>query len=793
MNRVDVGIHLQTDPDRLGATLAHLRGASGPIPMRVLLLPNGPDVAMRGALLSYRDLPQFETPEPSGAAAAFNRLLRASDAPLVVFLEAGSLVGPGWLERLLTALTVDPDHGLAGPSTNRAWNAQAAFPHGTEADIAQTAAAAAAQFEDAWQPLDRLHCLADFCYAVRREVVTAIGGADEAYGAGPCWEMDYTVRAARAGFRAVWAQGAYVYRRPFAARRRHEEARLFEASKRRYQDKFCGLRLSGARTSYAANCRGEACAHFAPAGQIRLQLPLDQPPPQAEPNHAAGVSAAPLVSCIMPTRNRHDWLRQAIAYFQRQECTDAELIILDDGPDQSAAVPDDPRIRYICTGRRISIGAKRNRACGLARGRIIVHWDDDDWYGPGRLTTQIAPLLDGSADITALRNPRFFDLDRWEFWTCTPELQRRLFVRGVHGGTLAYRREVFERMARFPDASLAEDAVFLNNAVARGARLQPVSGDGLFLYLRHGGNAWAFTCGRHLDPHGWQRVAEPEELQCDRDFYAMRSGDAAVTHGSVPSARRPHAQELTASALSRPVVAPQPAAAPGPLVSCIMPTYNRRSFVPKAVEYFLRQDYPNRELVVLDDGDDRVADLIPNDPSVRYVALPERLRLGTKRNAAVEASRGEIIIHWDDDDWMDSARISTQVSALLAEDADICGVSKPWFCEIASGRLSRYCYPPTQRRWLYGASLCYRRSLWQQKPFEPVDIGEDTRFVWAAPAGHMVDLDDRRIMVAMVHHQNTSRPRPLVGPNWYAWPAGDAAELLRNDWPFYQSLDGGGR
>lgn len=793
MNRVDVGIYLQTDPDRLSATLAHLRAASGPIPMRVLLLPDGPDIAMRDALLSYRDLPQFETPAPGGAAAAFNRLLRASDAPLIVFLEAGSLVGPGWLERLLTALAADPHHGLAGPSTNRAWNVQAAFPHATEADVARTAVDAAAQYNDAWQPLDRLYCLADFCYAVRREVVAAIGGADEAYGAGPCWEMDYTVRAARAGFRAVWAQGAYVYRRPFTTRRLHDEARLFVASKRHYQDKFCGLRLSGARTDYADSCRGEACTHFAPAGQVPLQLPLNQPAPNAEPSRAAGASEAPLVSCIMPTRNRHDWLKQAIAYFQRQDWTDAELIILDDGPDQSAALAEDPRIRYICAGRRLSIGAKRNRACGLARGSIIVHWDDDDWYAPGRLTAQIAPLLDGSADITALCNPCFFDLDRWEFWTCTPELQRRLFVRGVHGGTLAYRREVFERMARFPDASLAEDAVFLNNAVARGARLQPISGDGLFLYVRHGGNAWAFSCGRHLDPLGWQHIAEPSELQCDRDFYAIRSGDAAAAHGSVPSAPRLPAQDSIGPTRPTPAVAPQPAVASRPFVSCIMPTYNRRGFVPKAVEYFLRQDYPNRELVVLDDGDDRVADLIPDDPSVRYVALPERLRLGTKRNTAVEASRGEIIIHWDDDDWMDPARISTQVSALLAEDADICGVSKPWFCEIASGRLSRYCYPPTQRRWLYGASLCYRRALWQQKPFEPVDIGEDTRFVWAAPAGRMVDLDDSRIMVAMVHHQNTSRPRPLVGPNWHAWPAGNAVELLRNDWPFYQALSGGGR
>jgi hypothetical protein len=35
-----------------------------------------------------------------------------------------------------------------------------------------------------------------------------------------------------------------------------------------------------------------------------------------------------------------------------------------------------------------------------------------------------------------------------------------------------------------------------------------------------------------------------------------------------------------------------------PPVSCIMPTANRRAFVPRAVVYFLRQDYPNKELVI---------------------------------------------------------------------------------------------------------------------------------------------------------------------------------------------------
>src|SRR4051794_36348973 len=88
-----------------------------------------------------------------------------------------------------------------------------------------------------------------------------------------------------------------------------------------------------------------------------------------------------------------------------------------------------------------------------------------------------------------------------------------------------------------------------------------------------------------------------------------------------------------------------------PLISCIMPTYNRRAYVPRAIEYFLRQDYPNKELIIVDDGTDPVSDLVPADERIRYIRLNVKQPIGTKRNLACQEARGSIIIHWDDDDW----------------------------------------------------------------------------------------------------------------------------------------------
>src|SRR6185369_11842512 len=55
-----------------------------------------------------------------------------------------------------------------------------------------------------------------------------------------------------------------------------------------------------------------------------------------------------------------------------------------------------------------------------------------------------------------------------------------------------------------------------------------------------------------------------------------------------------------------------------PLVTCIMPTHNRRSFVPQAIRCFLRQDYSNLELLVVDDGTEPVGDLLTVNGRVGY-------------------------------------------------------------------------------------------------------------------------------------------------------------------------------
>jgi len=447
------------------------------------------------------------------------------------------------------------------------------------------------------------------------------------------------------------------------------------------------------------------------------------------------------------------------------------LIIVDDSVEEwHSRLPDDPRICFLRVSRDESIGAKRNRACAEAHGEIIVHWDDDDWYAPHRLRAQVEPLLSGKADISGLTGTIFFELDTWRFWSCERLLHKRLFVENVHGGTLAYRRHVWQQLAKFPDRSLAEDALFLRRAVQRGARLHRLPNEGLFLYLRHQTNSWSFTCGQYLNPDGWQQITEPNLSKTDRVFYANHSQAMTAQNLDKEGAPALHLNKL-------------------PLVSCIMPTANRRAFITHAINCFLRQDYSSKELIVVDDGTDPVADLIPDDKRIRYLRLEKRESIGAKRNFACQQARGDIIGHWDDDDWAAPWRLNYQIAELTSKMADVCGLATVYYLSETGEEAWQYIYPENGRAWVAGNTLCYSKAFWQHNPFPAINVGEDTRFIWSRIPKHIVQLADPTFFVGLIHEDNVS-PKRLTGSRWRKLPVADVLNIMNREISMHAPLHG---
>jgi len=735
MNKISVGIYVDGELERLRWTLASLN-ANTPPDVELLLLLDG--VALNES--ATRTLPAWNrvklsgTSDARGTAACFNRLASLTDADVVVLLESGVQVAPGWLDRLLAALASDPRNGIAGPSTNNSWNEQCAFPRcqGNTSQIIATANEAAQRFGGEVCTLEPLYSLGDFCYAVRREVIDAVGAADESYSLGPCWEMDYNIRAARAGWRGVWACAAFVHRPPYSSRRRIEEHRRFESSKKRYQDRFCGARLRGDKTDYREHCRGDACPNFAPADLIEIKraLPSSTPAVISTPVAKELVEISePLVTCIMPTHNRRSFVPQAIRCFLRQDYSKLELLVVDDGTEPVAdLVPANDRIRYVRFDQKLTIGAKRNLACEKAQGEFIVHWDDDDWYPSWRVRTQMRAMLDRGVDLCGSSRVAYFDPVRDQAWE-----YRYPSTKGpwVAGNTLAYRKS-FWHGHKFPDIQVGEDSRFVWSS--KGRSIVDLADPGLCVATVHSNN----TSRKNVNAVYWH--SQP------RDYIESLMGDDVYFYRSVETS--------------------------WPLVSCIMPTYERRRYVPQALQSFLQQDYPNRELIIVDDGKDAIGDLAEGLPNVRYYHVA-RTSIGAKRNLACKYATGEIIATWDDDDWYSPDRLRYQVMPIIAGKADLTGLENAFVLELPQGEF--WTTEPSLHQRLFvgnvhGGTLVYRKELWTQGLRYPeINLAEDAwLLVRATRQGkRLVRLSNPGVFVYVRHGRNAWRqfaPGTFIDP-----------------------------
>lgn len=224
-----------------------------------------------------------------------------------------------------------------------------------------------------------------------------------------------------------------------------------------------------------------------------------------------------------------------------------------------------------------------------------------------------------------------------------------------------------------------------------------------------------------------------------------------------------------------------------PLVSCLMPTADRRHFVPRAIEHFLRQDYPHRELVIVDDGDYAVADLVPRDPRIRYHRTARQRTIGGKRNLACSLARGALLAHWDDDDWVADDRLTRQVDALGASGAEACGLSTVRFFDPVRRRAWEYRWTDARRAWAAGATLLYRRALWERRPFPELRVGEDTRWVWSLPPGALHVMRDADWFAALIHPRNTSQ-KQTRDSHWHPVPLPILQSALGAEWDFYAAL-----
>ncbi|HEX6507180.1 MAG TPA: glycosyltransferase family A protein, partial [Chloroflexota bacterium] len=408
----------------------------------------------------------------------------------------------------------------------------------------------------------------------------------------------------------------------------------------------------------------------------------------------------PLVSVVVPTRNRAHLLPDLLSALERQDYPSYEVIVADDASDDGTAVILRDWAREGRHSVRLSAPsgsyAARNRGIEEARGSLVAFTDDDCLPEPRWLSALVAvmsdPALVGAQGVT-LAGPG-------EITPFTHQIEARRPGPPYRTCNIMYRRSRLQQLGGF-DSSLrwyadnilgfralrlgglafAPDAVVRHPPRPREWRdratwLARFRADRLHRReLRRLGAERVTLPGRVLPivlwivrpllkqsvAHGcylvrhpirYVRGVRPMIREKRQMFLAMR--DFALCRGGEGSTHRSLLPPLSED----------------PLVSIVVVTRDRPALLVGTLRALARQTWQRYELIVVDHGGDERTRLLVRREGGRYVPAPDST-LAWARQAGVSAAGGEIVAFTDDDcvpaaDWLDRLVSAFRSDARLA-------------------------------------------------------------------------------------------------------------------------------
>jgi glycosyltransferase involved in cell wall biosynthesis len=211
-----------------------------------------------------------------------------------------------------------------------------------------------------------------------------------------------------------------------------------------------------------------------------------------------------------------------------------------------------------------------------------------------------------------------------------------------------------------------------------------------------------------------------------------------------------------------------------PKVSLCTPTFNRRPFYPCLIKCIEQQNYPKDKIewIIIDDGTDKIEDLVSHLPYVKYFKYDDKMNLGKKRNLMHEKSKGDIIIYMDDDDYYPQERISHAVKTLQDNPKILVAGSSVLY--IYFKHISQmYKFGPYGPTHSTAASFAFRRELLLQTSYdENASLAEEKKFLkdYSIP---LVQLDPLKTILVFSHIQNTFDKKKLLvnAPNQVVQPS----------------------
>lgn len=374
-----------------------------------------------------------------------------------------------------------------------------------------------------------------------------------------------------------------------------------------------------------------------------------------------GQTSIPLVSVIIPCYNQAHYLPCAVESVIKQRYNNWECIMVNDGsPDNTELVAKSLIDKYpknqilLINQSNQGLAEARNAGIKASKGKYILPLDADDLIHPKMLQKTVS-LLESHPEIAiAYTDVRYFGRVN----------------RVVLAGEYDFKRLCFQNHLNY--CSLFRRGMW---EVTKGYNPNMVWGY----------EDWDFwiSCGEK--GYYGKRIPKP--------LFLYRVKENSMYTNAVE-----HHNELMAQiALNHPNLYDQPypqeakirdcgsidTLKTDPLVSVIVPTYNRHDTVKRTLESIATQTYQRIEVVVVNDGGEDVSAIIDafrDRLQIKYLVHRENRGLAAARNTGIKNATGKYIAYLDDDDIFYSNHIETLVKYLETNNCKVayCDAFRAW-------------------------------------------------------------------------------------------------------------------
>ena len=216
------------------------------------------------------------------------------------------------------------------------------------------------------------------------------------------------------------------------------------------------------------------------------------------------------------------------------------------------------------------------------------------------------------------------------------------------------------------------------------------------------------------------------------------------------------------------------------MISIVTITHNRRNFLPFAIDNFNRNSDFDVEWVILDDSIESNIDLIPKKKNINYIFLDQEkisfflnqayskiekktsswnlwykyhlktktLPIGMKRNIANTFTKGNIIVHYDDDDYYSQDSLKYRINSLENFDCVYCS-------EITCfNTFNQKYFLKGDENCISEATMAYYKHVWKINKFNNYDIEEEGNHFISNIKSKIINSDN--IIISLFHSNNSS-------------------------------------